>query len=209
MNVTSVNRQSSLQKSTGYAVLDRCLDWDNRPYKGMTALSKEEIFAQVREITVKQVRAESDGEFNELNAQMISLFTQYASFVSPDRDSLLANGMKTISQQCKVGAEQEKPEFKDFWDYIFRTYKEKGGIETFKKYRFAGGGSAELRPSASGGEALIISHNGSPVLSVQSDGRIGWQLSPEESKLRQEIFLYSERIRKNEKAKQNNNEFRA
>jgi|GEM_PF-7057090 len=209
MNISSVNRQSSLPKSTGYAVLDRYTDIDNRPYKGMTALSKEEIFAQVREITIKQVHAANDGEFNELNAQIISLFTQYMSFASPDRDSLLANGMKTISQQCGGSTKQEPiTEFKDLWEYIFESdLRKNGGIEMFKKYHFTGGGSIEARPSGSGGEVFVISHNGSPVLNVQSNGRIGWQASPEESKLRQEIFLYSERIRENEK--NNNDGFRA
>jgi hypothetical protein len=173
------------------------LDWDQIPTKGMTSLSKEEIFAEVREMTIKEVNATNDKERAEYNQKKINLFCQYMSSASPDRKTLLAEGLQTISKHYGGGMPQgQNSDIKCLLDFIMEA-REKRVSKQGGTYHFGKGGSVEAsyRPSD---DSMVfeISHNGNKVFKIDNNST-GWIITPNESKLRAEISDYSQRIRDN------------
>jgi hypothetical protein len=165
-------------------------DWGIIPHKNMSALSKDEIFARVRELAVQDAAIKGDRS-KEQERKMQELFAMHVSSVSPDRKVLYKNALETVKQVGGVNNGNQEPKIskKDIFDFITeKKLREHGkGMEYGKSYNFSGGGAVSTIIHSGKGVGFGITHGSHKVLGIEPNGSVYYQLTPAEEKAREEI----------------------
>jgi hypothetical protein len=191
-------------------------NWSNIPTKGMTTLTKDDIFAQIREIAKQEAKATDDKERDELAKKRQGLFTAYESFGSPDRKNLFDEALDTIKKNAsslmKQSANVNVPDQKDVFDFIKeRDFKKAGfapseeenvipAVRTFgmrfdARFDLSGDGSVRATSNAQRGVNFEVFHGKDSILTIKRDGTVTHKPVEEELKLRKEITDFYNSVR--------------
>jgi len=180
-------------------------DWSGIPTKNMTAMSKDEIRTQLREIAKQEAKAADDKEKDELAKKRQGLFTAYESFGSPDRKTLFDDALDIIKKNAKSLMQKggNPPERMDVFDFIkerdmrkagFAPSEESGipavrakGMVFDERFDLGGDGSVRASSNAQRGVNFEIFHGKEKVLNIKRDGSVSHNSTDEEKKLRKEI----------------------
>jgi hypothetical protein len=213
MNVTSLEKHLKSQR-TPLARNQGELkpDWNAIPHKNMSALSKEEIFGQLRELA-KQEAGTTDAEIlKKLAEKRQELFVMYESFGSPDRKTLFDEALDVMKKNTAGFLQKAaKPAEKlDVFDFINKsdmrragfsveeaTLSRAGAQETEQTYELPSGGSLKAKSTLGRGMSMEIFRGREQVLSVQRDGSVRHNSTAEEKKLREEITDFYNLLRRN------------
>jgi hypothetical protein len=172
MNVTSTNRFGGMKvATTSRTVEDVAPNWNLIPSANMSTLSKKEIVDQVKELAGQTAKATTDKEKDAIQDKVQELYTQYESFVSPDRKSLYEQALKTIAQDSgnKKNEYSAATPPKTLLDFL----NEHDGIgkKFDKTYQMSGGGRITAHNVTGGGFIFDIGEAGRNVMSINV-GRI-------------------------------------
>jgi hypothetical protein len=216
MNISTIDRLLKAERMPHARVTNGFKpNWDLIPHKGMTAMTQDEIIAQIRELAKKEAVAITDKDKEAIEKRKQELFTMYESYAAPDRKALFGEALETMKRNGGHFLQKaaNTAERKDVFDFIAERDNARIGIDTSgdndvfvsrvrgakveHTYPLPSGGSVKASSATGRGIHLDIYQGDRQVLSVDKDGKVKHNPTREEERLRNEITDFYNALRRN------------